>query len=93
MQQRLALLRAKRIEFGRQEHKLDRVKQVTFSRSIAADHGVRGGRKGMHFRLLPKGSKVADRYLFNVHGATVTSKQSQQRGVSQSQERERLLPY
>jgi hypothetical protein len=43
------------------------IKQVGFSTSIATDNTVRGGRKGMDFRLLFERPKVGNGYLFDVH--------------------------
>lgn len=51
-----------------QQDKLNRIKQVRFSTTIATDNAVRSRREWMNLGLLPEGSKVRYRNLFDVHG-------------------------
>lgn len=54
-------------EFGCQETKLHRIKEIALAGSIAAHDGVGGRREGLDFRLLLEGAKVTYSNLLDMH--------------------------
>jgi hypothetical protein len=43
------------------------IKEIRLATAVAADDGVRRGRKGLNFGLLPERPKVRNGNLFDVH--------------------------
>ena len=54
-----------------QQDELDGIEEIGLSAPVPPQNAVRGGCEGMDFGLLPKGPKIGDCDLFDVHGSVV----------------------
>ena len=64
----LLTYRSKSSKSWSQKNKLNRVKEITLSGTVSANNTVCSGGKGLDLWLLPKGTKIGNCDLFDVHG-------------------------